>query len=44
MGFGYDQFVLIGKIIERKSKKQNISLIEAANEFYNQIKLEYLVF
>ncbi len=44
MGSGYDQFVLIRKIIERKSKEQNISLIEAANEFYNQIKLEHLVF
>ena len=44
MGFGYDQFVLIRKIIERISKKQNISLIEATNEFYNEIKLEYLVF
>ena len=44
MGFGYDQFVLISKIIERISKKQNILLIKAANEFYNQINLDYLVF
>jgi cell division septum initiation protein DivIVA len=43
-GFGYDQFLLIRKIIERKSEKQKISLIEAANEFFNYIRLENLVF